>query len=92
MKNKIHSKQISVLFGLFFIVIIYGCKNETGKLSREQAPDPYHIRGADIYLVSNDIALPFENPKPIAFHPIVKKLAPSALAYYRWKDKQKPKF
>ncbi len=38
-----------------------------------------------------DIALPLEKPKPIAFHPIVKKLAPSALAYYRWKDKQKPK-
>jgi glycine/D-amino acid oxidase-like deaminating enzyme len=40
----------------------------------------------------SDIALPFEKPKPIAFYPIVKKLAPAALAYYRWKDKQQPKF
>jgi len=60
MKNKIHSKQISVLFGLFLIVLVCGCKNETGQLSREQAPDPYYLRGADIYLVSNDIALPFD--------------------------------
>ena len=38
-----------------------------------------------------DIALLFEEPKPIAFHSIVTKLAPSALAYYRWLDGQKPK-
>ncbi len=38
-----------------------------------------------------DIALPLSEPKPFAFHSVARKLAPSALAYYRWKDKQKPK-
>ncbi len=38
-----------------------------------------------------DIALPMSEPKQFAFHSIVRRLAPSALAYYRFKDKQNPK-
>jgi hypothetical protein len=34
----------------------------------------------------NDLALPLSQPKKIPFHPITRRIARAALAYYRWKD------
>ena len=39
----------------------------------------------------HDLALPLSQPKTIPFHPIARRVARSALAYYRWKDGRSPK-
>lgn len=45
------------------------------------------INGDDL----KDLALPLSEPKPILFHSISRRVARGALAYYRWRDTQKPK-
>ena len=38
-----------------------------------------------------DLAIPLSNPRPIPFHGIAKRIAPAALAKYRWRDKRPPR-
>jgi len=45
------------------------------------------INGADI----KDLALPLSDPKPVRFHGLVRKMARTALPYYRWRDQHPAK-
>ena len=39
----------------------------------------------------SELALPLSEVKQVPFHPITRRISRAALAYYRWRDKQKPK-
>ncbi len=39
----------------------------------------------------NDLALPLSTVKRVPFYPIARRVSRAALAYYRWRDRQKPK-
>jgi glycine/D-amino acid oxidase-like deaminating enzyme len=39
----------------------------------------------------DEVALPFSEVKPFAFHGVMRRSVPIALAYYRWRDRFKPK-
>ena len=45
------------------------------------------VNGADM----KDLALPLSNPKPVPVHPVSRRVARTALVYYRYRDHQKPK-